>query len=246
MTDEVRVKDLVVANPAAAAVFEEAGIEFCCQGDAPISLACAHAGLSVSDVMARIEKATARVALMPELLDWEQATITELTDDIVARHHGYTRQALAQLRHLLPAADAAYGGKYPVLERLRALFMRFDIMLSEHMDEEESALFPSLVRLEAWRAGGATEHSGSWTERARALVPLMRHDHDATADLMRALRKESHGFRPPAYAGVLVGQVYELLHALEHDLHWHMHLENNILFPRALNLVSAGNRERVQ
>lgn len=249
MRDEATVKDLVAVNPAAAAVFDEVGIEFCCEGDEPISAACAHAGLSVADVMGRIEDLAARGRMAeraPEAMDWTETSMAELTGYIVNHHHAYARQALAQMRHLLPAADAAYGDKHPELKRLRQVFTLFEVVLAEHMDEEEAALFPSLVRLEAWRAGGATQTSSSWTERVRALLPLMRRDHNTAANLMRTLRQESHRFRPPAYSGVLIEQVYEMLRAFEHDLHWHVHLENNVLFPRALDLIGAGFRERIQ
>ena len=233
-TAEATVRDAVLANPRTAAVFEEAGIDYCCGGDVSISAACARAGIAVDELLARIEKAerdaAAAVVSSEPLPDWGRRSLQDLTGYLVAKHHAYTRRACEEIRGLLVKVASAHGDKYPAIKRIGQIFAVLEWELSRHMDEEEGTLFPSIVRLEARRPA-------AWPEPARYLVPGIVGDHLAAGEMLREIRRESGGFTPPEHACDSFQRLYRLLRDLERDLHWHVHLENNVLFPRAMQLL---------
>lgn len=234
-TAEATVRDAVLANPRTAAVFEEAGIDYCCGGDVSLSAACARAGIEVNELLRRIELAERDAAVAPDScepsLDWAHRSLKELTDYVVAKRHAYTRRTCEEIRSLLGKVASAHGDKYPAIKRIGQIFEVLEWELSRHMDEEEGALFPSIARLEARRPA-------AWPEPARYLVPEMVGDHLAAGEMLREIRRESGDFTPPEHACDSFRRLYRLLRDLARDLHWHVHLENNVLFPRAMQLLA--------
>lgn len=232
-TSETTVAEFLATSPGAAEALEEAGIDYCCGGDAPLAAACARAGVDMGALLGRIEQLEATAG--PGRDDspvWEQRSLRELAAHIVHRHHAYARAALIAISGLLLKVLSAHGEKYPELARIQRIFGRLERELTRHMDREEMLLFPAIARAEQAARGEGAPISVE-LEGMRYPIHELIEDHDEAGEMLREIRRESHGFRPPQHGCASFRHLYEQLQGLERDLHWHVHLENHILFPRA-------------
>lgn len=227
---EVSVGRFVVERPAAAAVLEKLGIDYCCGGGRPLSEACREAGISLAALLEQIaqEEAKARPADEP---NWLERSLTELCDHIEQTHHVYLKEELPRLTELIGKVVAAHADRHPELRELQDVFAALRAELETHMMKEERILFPAIRQME--QAGGPLAFPfGSVGNPIR----VMEHEHQSAADALNRLRTLTGGYRLPedgcnAYAAMLQG-----LQRLEADLHRHIHKENNVLFPRAMQL----------
>jgi regulator of cell morphogenesis and NO signaling len=153
-----------------------------------------------------------------------------LAAHIVSRHHVYTRGELARLLPLAEKVLRAHGARRPELARVRELLTELEHDLLPHMVKEEQVLFPYISRLAA--GDHARPPFGSIDNPLR----VMRTEHERVGDLLRELALISDGYRPPAEACASYGALYAGLKELQEDLHQHIHLENNVLFPAAREL----------
>jgi len=234
-TDNRTVKDLAVQIPGAARVFEKFGIDYCCGGNVPLGEACGRAGLQLEDVLASLESAQQEPGPAE---DWSEGPLTALAGHIVEKHHAFTKAELSRLEALFAKVVAKHGARHPELQRMQAVFREMTGDLLTHMMKEENILFPYLAAMEK-----------SVTEK-RALPPAMfgsvenpirtmMKEHDDAGEALRSLREASHGYAAPEDACVSFRELYRSLAAFETDMHTHVHLENNILFPRALEMEAA-------
>lgn len=243
MATETLVKDIVVAHPEAVPVLEDAGIDFCCSGEVPLAAACARANLTVDDLMHRIAQITyeefqRRSGSLEESSQasneapilWEGRSLAELTQYIVTRHHAYTQEACERIAPLLKKVVEVHGERHPELHRVKEIFARMVRDFSEHLAEEETVVFPGIVRLES---RGTGQPLGS----EKQLVQNLRHDHRELGVMLDEIRGATSGYTVPSDGCESFRRLYRELQELAHDIHWHVHLENNILFPRALALV---------
>ncbi len=234
---EVSVGRLVAERPAAAAVLEKLGIDYCCGGDRPLSQACEQAGVSLEKLLEQIarEESQAQAADEP---NWLERSLSELCDHIEQTHHVYLKQELPRLTELIDKVVAAHAEHHPELRDVQQVFAALRAELETHMMKEERILFPAIRQME--QAGGPLAFPfGSVGNPIR----VMEHEHDSAADALRRLRSLTSDYRLPedgcnAYAAML-----NALQRLEGDLHRHIHKENNILFPRALQLEGHGSAQ---
>lgn len=237
-TSETTVAEFVATSPSAAEALDEAGIDYCCGGDAPLAAACARAGVDMGALQSRIEQLDAAGTKRNDAPVWEQRSLRELAAHIVTQHHAYTRAAVGAIFELLPKVVSAHGEKYPELSRIQQIFGHLERELARHMNQEEMLLFPAIARTEqAARGEGASISAG--VEGMRYPIHQLIEDHDEAGAMLREIRRESHNYRQPEHGCASLHRLYEKLQALERDLHWHVHLENNILFPRAEALERA-------
>lgn len=227
------VSELAREFPSATRVFERMGIEYCCSGGQSLTAACAKAKRSVTDVERALAEAEREAATRSELKNWQAAPLTELIRHIVERHHAFTRDEIARLGRLANKVSKVHGQNHQELLRIEALFKAMSAELSQHMVKEEHVLFPYIVELEE------TEHMGKPAPHAgfgsvEAPVRMMMHEHESTGAVLEGIRKASGGYTLPADACESYRALYEGLRDFEADLHQHIHLENNILFPRSL------------
>lgn len=238
LTMEKTVRELALENPSAAGVFEKLGIDYCCGGRQTLEQACRAAGVEAGKVVNALAAAQTSGEAKTPATDWQSAPLAELIAHIRATHHEYTRQAIARLGPLFDKVCAAHGANHPELFNLRETFGKLGAELTTHLMKEELVLFPYVERMEE----SVLQHEPILPPPFGSLqnpVAMMEHEHDSAGDALRILRTGSNGFAPPPDGCASYQILYRSLAELEADLHRHIHLENNILFPRAIALEKA-------
>lgn len=226
------VREVAVEFPGATRIFEKLGIDYCCGGGKALDEACLAAGVSADDVIALLEEAGSTAA---EARDWNAAPLSELVAHIVTRHHGFTREELVRVSNLLAKVCSVHGENHPELHRLHTVFQELKHELTSHMLKEEQVLFPYIENLEtAVRRGEPVPTPFFGT--VRNPVRMMMQEHDDAGQALRDLREVSSNYQVPADGCITFRTLYQALEEFERDLHQHIHLENNILFPRAAEL----------
>jgi regulator of cell morphogenesis and NO signaling len=226
-TLERTIGELVAERPARARVFEGFKIDYCCGGKKPLADACRAKGLdpqTVLNMLAIVDDAAPR-----DERDWTKATITELCDNVESTHHAYLKQELPRLEFMATKVAARHGDHRPELVELRDVFLAFKAELESHMAKEERILFPLCRQLDRAEAAFPS-HCGSVQNPIRVMI--LEHDH-AGNDLGR-MRELTNGFVPPADACNTYRAYFDALAQLEQDMHRHVHKENSVLFPKAV------------
>ena len=235
LNDAKTVREIAVEIPGATRVFEKMGIDYCCGGAKPITEACQTAGVTVAEVARSLEQFETSSHASEESKDWQAERLATLITHIVNKHHRFTREELESIEPLLAKVCSVYGEKTPEILQIQVLFGQLKRELLPHMKKEENILFPYITQMEeAKRAGKSTPVPmfGS----VRNPVRMMMTEHDAAGDVLRSIRQLSNEFNLPADTCVSYQTLYGRLEELEQDLHQHVHLENNILFPCAIEM----------
>lgn len=227
------VREVALEHPQATEVFEQFKIDYCCGGNTPLDQACANAGVDVETVL-RLLAETDREA-GEAARDFQKASLPELITHILEQHHVYTKQEIARLPALFEKVLAAHGRNHPELERADAVFTEICDDLKPHMFKEEQILFPYLLVL-AEAAAQQRRPPASPFGTVKNPVRMMMREHDLVGDLLRDLRAITSDYVVPADACTSFRVLYQSLAAFEKDLHQHIHLENNVLFPRAVEI----------
>lgn len=226
------VRDLAVELPGATRVFEKLGIDYCCGGGKSLADACASAKQPLESVMDSLQKAIAESQRASTMTDWAQARLAALITHIIEKHHAYTREELQRLEPLLAKVCKVHGQNHPELLQIQRLFGGLEQELTMHMMKEEQILFPYIVQMEeAVERGRPAPVSPFGT--VQNPIRMMMMEHDSAGDALKQMRDLSGGFTAPADGCISYQTLYRALLDLEADLHQHIHLENNILFPRA-------------
>ncbi len=236
LTPETRIADIAAQNPATIRVFQRFGIDFCCGGKRPVGEVCAEQELSFGELQAELESAgTPGATEIPSA----EAKLTDLIRFIVDKYHADLRVELPRLGQMAAKVLDVHGEKHPaVLPALVATFRALREELESHMMKEERVLFPYIERLEKLAADGASL-SASPFGSIQAPIGMMEHEHADAAEGLARLRQLTEGYTPPADACNTFRGLYHGLAELEKALHEHIHLENNVLFPRATRLEGA-------
>jgi regulator of cell morphogenesis and NO signaling len=220
------VREIVIENPSASRVFEAAGIDYCCGGNKPLAEACERANVRADNVLEQLERAAN--GDVPQK-DWATARASELITHVVDQHHGYIRRETPRVNALLDKVAARHGQSHPEVLLIAQLFRELTDELGTHMSKEENVLFPFIERLEKG------DHPGAAPFVSYPIARMITEHEDAGA-LVAEIRGRANGFEPPADACPTFRALYSALHEFERDLHLHVHLENNILFPAAEKL----------
>lgn len=218
-TIKTPVGEIASAHPLATRVFARHKIDFCCGGGAPLQTVCNKLGLNADDILVEINKELEETDITTH---WNEAPLTDLIEHIVSTYHVSLKEELPRLEIMAKKVNAVHGDKDP--ERLQAIETVFCEMKEEllsHMMKEEQILFPMIANGQGANASDP--------------VSVMEHEHDSAGDALRKLRELTNDFTPPEDACNTWRALWHSLAALEQDTHQHIHLENNILFPRALN-----------
>ena len=235
-SSETKVKDIALAAPGARRILEDAGLDYCCGGGKSLAEACLHASTSTEEILQRLRENMEHVD--PAERQWTAAPLAELTRHIREKHHRWVREAIPRISALLVKVRTKHGENHPELTEIQALFAEVGREMIMHMQKEEQILFPFIDALER----SANENSAiepPFFQTVRNPVHAMMKEHDAAGDLVKQIRKASAEYVAPAGACASYKGLCENLREFEADLHQHVHLENNILFPRAVEMEAA-------
>lgn len=230
------VRELALELPQATRVFERLGIDYCCHGERQLEEACALAHVEVEDVERSLADAEARPAEPgQDNASWLRAPLFGLIAHIIQKHHYFVRRELRRIEPLLSRVIASHGEKHPELLEVQERFRALGDELIQHMLKEEQILFPYVTRLEECegrRQPMAPPQFGTVENPIR----MMMHEHEGAGSALRTIRAKTDNYRLPDGACAGYETLFSALQDFEQDLHQHIHLENNILFPRALKL----------
>lgn len=234
MTDILNqtLAQIVTDNHKAATVFEKYHLDFCCKGKRPLAQACTEKNLPADKIIQELNEVigTAATGEAPII---NYISLTQLCDYIVATHHAYVQQNTLPLFFYLEKIADKHGDRHPELKEIFQLFAQLKEELTEHMFKEEKILFPRIKEIE--------KHINNpgipGLAYIKIPIAILEHEHDSAGDLLERIRQKTDNYTPPKDACTTYRVAFASLQAFEADLHQHVHLENNILFPGAIKLL---------
>jgi regulator of cell morphogenesis and NO signaling len=233
---KTKVKDIALSNPGARQILESAGVDYCCGGAKSLHEACMHSDVPAEEILKRLSENSEQVS--PGESTWVSAPLADLTRHICEKHHQYVREAIPRVRALLEKVKAKHGENHPEIADIQMLFIEVGREMIMHMQKEEQILFPYIDAVErSVREKKTLEPPFFGT--VRNPIQAMMSEHDSAGELVRQIRKASSVYTPPADGCTSYQALYQDLRQFEEDLHQHVHLENNILFPRAVEMEVA-------
>lgn len=229
--ERATVGEIVATDFRTAAVFERFGVDFCCGGRRLVAEACRAAAADPAAVR------QALAALPPPDADDEgdvtRWPLDRVVDHIVATHHAYVRSTIPGIARHLAKLVEVHGARHPELARVATAFDDLGRDLLQHLLKEERVLFPYIRELVARDCGVNPSSPFGTVENP---IRAMEREHREAGDEMRLIRELTHGYVPPADACATYRVAFDELAAFERDLHRHVHLENNVLFPKAVEV----------
>ncbi|MEO8584709.1 MAG: iron-sulfur cluster repair di-iron protein [Acidobacteriota bacterium] len=237
LTSASTVGTIAAEHPATIRVFQAHGVDFCCGGDKTLSEVSAAHGLGLEGFLAELSEAAA-APRSPEPVV-AKAAISELISHILTRYHSSLWRELPRLGGMADKVLAAHGERHPEsVPEMHRLFGALRADLEPHLTEEEDVVFPALVALEMRQASGRSAGRTASPAPVEAGIALLARQHEKVGDLLRELRRVTAGYTAPqdvcnTFRGLMHG-----LAELERDVHEHVHLENNVLFPAVAKLRS--------
>ena len=214
---------IVLENFQTAQVFESNGLDFCCGGKQTLRTACAAKGIEAGPVLNELKVV---LRSTDPLANFQHLSLATLTDYIIESHHAYVRKNIPLILGYLLKIATKHGDRFPYMKKVFLLFIEVRTELQTHMQKEEEIVFPLIRSLE--------RHD----ESAKApdldeSVALLENEHEAAGTLMQKIRDLTGNYEAPEGACTTFKLALNALKAFEVDLHTHVHLENNILFPKA-------------
>ena len=222
----------------AAAVFESYGIDFCCDGHRQLDVACQTAAIDKNELLNKLKKTKERCLQVTN--DYHLWPADLLADYIEKKHHRYVEGKIPLIREYLTKISEVHGQNHPELLEIEKLFNASADELIAHMKKEEFILFPFVRKMmdpKSASNNSQAPHFGSVNNPIQAMM----HEHDNEGERFRKISQLSNRYTPPSDACNTFKVAYSLLKEFEEDLHLHIHLENNILFPEALKLEKKVN-----
>ena len=228
------LSEIVTNNFKSAAVFEKFGLDFCCHGKKSISEACEEKGISVEEVLTQIEKLNEN---NPEQNQgqFNQWDLDFLVDYIVNVHHQYVRNMIPLISAHADKVTSKHGQNHPKLINVADNFTVVYKDLKQHMMKEEQLLFPYIKYLVNIRNNSAAPEAPFFGS-IKNPIQMMEAEHESAGNLLADIAILTYNYTPPADACNTFKIFYQELREFEQDLHKHVHLENNILFPRSVEL----------
>lgn len=233
ITKEKNIGELVAKDYRAAQVFKNYNIDFCCNGDRPLSEVCKEDKLDEQQLRKELEAATKEVG--NDNTNYEYWPLDLLADYVQKTHHKYVEKQSQVLKPYLDKICQVHGEQHPELLKINSLFNETAVAMAAHMKKEELILFPFIKKMVNSEEKGSDLIPPSF-ETVENPVAMMKEDHDAEGERFRKIAKLSNDYTPPSDACNTYKVTFGLLQEFESDLHKHIHLENNILFPKAVKL----------
>jgi len=222
---------IVNNNHQAASVFEKYHLDFCCKGKRSLEKACAEQQLSISKVTEDLENIFTKNN--NSTVDFEKMSLTQLADYIVQTHHAYVKNEMPQIHAYLQKVSSKHGERHPELYKIFQTFNAVKEEMEGHMKKEELILFPRIKELQKL-ADNENANLQLNITYMQSPITVMEQEHDHAGNLLNDIRILSNDYTPPQDACTTYRLSFAALKAFELDLHQHVHLENNILFPKAM------------
>jgi regulator of cell morphogenesis and NO signaling len=233
------ISEFVAADYRTAAVFKNYGIDFCCKGGRTIAEVCDKKDISAEELIDRLEKVT--VQANDEVIDFQSWPMDKLADYIETKHHRYIDRTSPVINEYLDKLCKVHGDHHPELFEINEQFKAASSELAMHMKKEEMILFPYIRRMaeQVVCETQTTDRNGDEAGlpgfgSVENPIGMMMDEHTIEGDRFRKMSELSDIYSPPADACNTYRVAYAVLKEFEDDLHMHIHLENNILFPRAI------------
>jgi regulator of cell morphogenesis and NO signaling len=232
ITEERTVGQIVKDDYRTAQVFQQFKLDFCCGGNRTIEEACAKKDIDTHEVYKALDQLD---HVGPKEDNYDQWSLDFLVDYIVNNHHKFTRNKLPEIGKYAKKVAKVHGDRHEELHKIYYEFTMLHTEIFNHLDKEERILFPYIKELVEAEKNGTKPEKPEFGEAANPIA-MMEDEHDEAGTSMAKIRQLSNDFTPPEDACTTYRLLYENLEGFEKDLHKHVHLENNILFPKALEL----------
>ena len=230
---------IVNKNHLAASVFEKYHLDFCCKGKRTLQQACAESDLKVESVIAELETEFNSNS-SSGTINFDDLTLTRLADYIVTTHHSFVIKESPQILAYLEKVASKHGDRHPEMLKIVELFAAVKEEMDQHMQKEELILFPRIKEIENQVTEGREIQINH--TYLQAPINMMEQEHDQAGALMSEINKLTDNYVPPADACTTYRLSFAAMKAFEMNLHQHVHLENNILFPKAIQLFGMPNQ----
>lgn len=240
--EELMTKSLaqiVNTNHRAASVFEKYHLDFCCKGKRTLEQACTESELKIEEILSELEK-TEQGNSCSVPVNYEKMSLSQLTSYIIATHHSYVKKEMPAILGYLQKVASKHGGLHTEMIKVLEIFSAVKNEMEHHMQKEEVILFPRIKETERQLAEG-TEIIINNTYLLSP-ISMMEQEHDYAGSAMAEIRQLTNNYNPPDDACTTYKLSLAALNTFELDLHQHVHLENNILFPKALKLFGEPNQ----
>ena len=231
--ENATVGEIVAADYRTARVFEARGIDFCCGGKIPLATVCARHGLNMEQILHELEAVQREPGASKE--QYGSWSLSSLADYIVRTHHGYLTKNDEPIAASARKIATVHGVNHPEVIEIAALFAKIATDMTAHLKEEEEVFFPAIKRAEKARTSGRQPEAKD-QETIRASLAKLYREHEEIGEAVHAIRHLARDYAIPGDACTTFVVTYQKLKEFEDDLHRHIHLENNILFPKAADL----------
>lgn len=230
---KIKVKDVVTENFQAAELFEKLGIDFCCNGNRSLQEALAEKKISNSEFLEELNKVNLSISSDNQRFsEWD---LNFLAQYIVNNHHTYVKNAIPELTTHLQKVYNAHGEKYPYIADVQKIFNQVAEEMTNHLIKEERILFPLIKYLTETQKFNEKPKTGGFGT-IKHPIRQMETEHVSAGGAMEKIRTLTNNYSLPEDACATFQVTYKELDEFEKDMHKHIHLENNILFPRAIAL----------
>ncbi len=228
-TESFRLSDtvgsLVAQRPALSRVFEKAGIDYCCGGKKTLEEACRIKGLNPHDLLVML-KGFALISGEAPVVDAASLSLFQLADHIETTHHAFLHEELPRLDYMTQKVAVVHGDRDARLSEVHKTFLELVKEMIPHLKMEEETIFPQIRQLESHPTHGSLTTA----------IYQLESEHDRAGAALAELRRLTDGYTPPEWACNTYRAMLDLLARLERDMHQHVHQENNVLFPRVLEM----------
>ena len=231
---EQTLATIVTNNHFTVPVLEKYHLDFCCKGKRTLADACIEKGLPLETITEELERSSS--ALQSNKMPFTEMTAEQLISYILIHHHFYVKQSMPTILGHLEKVATKHGDRFPYMVEVFVLFKEIYEEMTAHMHKEEMILFPRIKEVAAMQ--DAHQHSTLSEGYLTAPIEVMEHEHDQAGEILYKIRKLTNNYTPPAEACTTFQVSLAELKEFEEDLHRHVHLENNILFPLAEKMLN--------
>ena len=230
--DTMTVAEIVTENIKTADVFKKNGIDFCCGGNVSVQEICKKKNVDYNHLINDILEIESINTTTHDFNSWD---LGFLADYIINTHHNYVTEANALIIQYSDKVAKVHGHHYVEVVKINELFHEIANELNQHMKKEEMILFPYIKQIAEAKKNG-TPLSSAPFGTVKNPIKMMEHEHDSAGDIIKEIAKLSNNFTPPESACNTFRALYSKLEEFQNDLFQHIHLENNIPFPKAIKL----------